>query len=228
MVFAYIQRHMPIEYVKVELSTAPLPREIRDLLQRAEIRIDTYFQHQPRKRVPRFIASDFEAAYRMLQAIHDQQLAPGAAFCEWGSGFGIITIIAAMVGFDACGIEIEAQLVDESVALARDFNIDAKFICNTYIPNGFEYHTDEIGNTSALTRSIVLPSDWLRGTKMFENDIEIEDFDTIFTFPWPGEAELVENLFELQAAEGALFMTYDESDGMHLQRKVYELYDEEE
>ena len=219
---------MTLEYVEIELDSRPLPAEIRDLLQRAEIRIEDYFKHQPRKRVPRFIASDFEAAYRMLQGIHDQKLAPGTAFCEWGSGFGIITIIAAMVGFDACGIEIEEQLVKESMALATDVKVDAKFICDSYIPAGFEYYTDEIGNTSALTRSIVLPSDWLRGTKMFENDIEIEDFDTIFTFPWPGEAELVDNLFELQAAEGALFMTYDETDGMHIQRKVYELDNEPE
>lgn len=213
---------MSLDYVNITVYEDALPDRIVGLLAEADARIERYFGRYPKKRVPRFIASDYEAAYRMLRAIREQDLCPGNAFCEWGSGFGIITIMAALLEFDACGIEIEPALVEEAIALATGFDSQAEFICGSYIPAGFEYYTDGIGNTSSLTRTAVLPSDWLRGSCEFSNEVEIEDFDLIFTFPWPGEAELIENLFELQAAEGALLMTYDETDGMHIQRKVFE------
>ena len=42
----------------------------------------------------------------------------------------------------------------------------------------------------------------------------------MFAYPWPGEDDLIANLFERYAAEEALLLTYDQFDSIYLRRKV--------
>src|SRR5262245_50345847 len=86
----------------------------------------------------RFVPSDHLCAFGALQALAESALAPGGRFCEWGSGFGVVTCLAAMIGFDACGIEIEPELVDAARRLAEDFELSAEFVCGSFIPRGGE------------------------------------------------------------------------------------------
>src|SRR4051794_5489754 len=86
---------------------AALPAAVRSFLEEAGRRIERF---QSTSRSPAFVPSDYAGAYRVLRAVATTDLAPGERFCEWGSGFGVVTCLAAMVGFDACGIEIEAEL----------------------------------------------------------------------------------------------------------------------
>ena len=106
-----------------------------------------------------------------------------------------------MLGFDACGIEIEASLVEPARQLAADFQLDSRFVCGSYIPEEYDYSTDGIGNTVALAASTPLPSELARGVRVFDDDA-IEECDVIYVFPWPGEAEMVEELFDSRAAAG--------------------------
>src|SRR2546423_1671474 len=78
------------------------------------------------------------AAFGALQALAESALAPGGRFCEWGSGFGVVTCLAAMIGFDACGIEIEPDLVAAARRLAADFDLSAEFVCGSFVPRGGE------------------------------------------------------------------------------------------
>ena len=50
-------------------------------------------------------------------------------------------------------------------------------------------------------------------------DLEIDDFDTIFAYPWPGEQRVIERLFDRFASDGALLMTYNGTDGVRLFRR---------
>ena len=63
----------------------------------------------------------------VLRALSEGGLARGWRFCEWGSGFGVVVGLAALVEFDACGIEIEALLVAEARKLADDFDLPVEF-----------------------------------------------------------------------------------------------------
>ena len=54
-----------------------------------------------------FVAADYE---RVLQALLPLR-APGLRFLEWGSATGVITIMADLLGFEACGIELDPSLV---------------------------------------------------------------------------------------------------------------------
>ncbi|MEX2139289.1 MAG: hypothetical protein WD894_08515 [Pirellulales bacterium] len=67
-----------------------------------------------------FVPSDYDVVYTLLMA-----LARGR-FCEWGSGVGIVTGLAEMLGYTAQGIEIHEPLVKASHDLFTQFGLQAR------------------------------------------------------------------------------------------------------
>src|SRR5947207_2983291 len=90
------------------VSATALPREVRAFLGEAGRRVERF---QRTGHFAAFVPSDFVRAYQVLRSLAEVDLAPAGLFCEWGSGFGVVACLAAMLDFDACGIEIEAELV---------------------------------------------------------------------------------------------------------------------
>src|SRR5438034_10470333 len=111
---------MPLTELKLEPRPAAVPLAVRHFLHEAERRIERF---QETSTAHGFVPSDHLSAFGALQALAESALAPGGRFCEWGSGFGVVTCLAAMLGFDACGIEIEAELVAAARRLAEDFEL---------------------------------------------------------------------------------------------------------
>jgi protein-L-isoaspartate O-methyltransferase len=74
--------------------------------------------------------------YHVLDAL------PRGTFCEWGSGMGIITGIAAMLGFDATGIELNPKLASASRELLADYGLKATIVTGDYleIAHGADYY----------------------------------------------------------------------------------------
>ncbi len=198
---------------KIELQTtpAPVPDDVAELLADAELRLQQYdakFQAS----IPAFVPSDFEQVYHALAWIDASQLAAGHRFLEWGSGIGVVACLAAQLGFDAIGIEIEPPLVEIAESLAADHGIDVEFACGSYVPSGAEPIVDTAGEVT-----------WLRTDRpdsYADLDLEPEDFDLIYAYPWPGEEQVIFDLFENCAAVGSLLLTYHSQDGLRLQRKV--------
>jgi len=50
--------------------------------------------------------------------------------------------------------------------------------------------------------------------------LEPDDFDLIFAYPWPGEEQVIFDLFADCASTGALLLTYHGLEGVRLQRRV--------
>ena len=120
--------------VDLHLSPDPtLPRDVRDFLHEADRRIARFQREQS---LPAFVPSDFATAYAALRALEASNLAPGRCFCEWGSGFGVVSCLAALLGFDACGIEAESDLVEAAERLAADFGLPVQFTCGNFLPAG--------------------------------------------------------------------------------------------
>ncbi|MGD9636969.1 MAG: hypothetical protein AB7U97_27055, partial [Pirellulales bacterium] len=139
-------------------------------------------------------------------------LAAGGRFLEWGSGIGIVACLAAELGFDSIGIEIEEPLVQIAESIASDHDIDVEFACGSYVPHGAEPFIDTAGEVT-----------WLRTDRpdsYADLDLEPEDFDLIYAYPWPGEEQVIFDLFERCASVGALLLTFHSQDGLRLQRKV--------
>lgn len=182
-----------------------------ELLRDADERIE-YFQ-QARKDTPvvGFVPSDFPTVYHHLAVLAELNLAAGRRFLEWGSGTGVVACLAAMLDFDAVGIEIEPDLVAIAIGLANDHQIEAQFVCGSFVPDGAE---DLLDRQEDIT--------WLRsdGANAYEElGLEPDDFDVIFAYPWPGEEQIVFDLFAKTAAVGALLVTYHGQEGVRVARK---------
>ena len=124
----------------------------------------------------------------------------------------MVTCLAAMLEFDACGIEIEEELVAAAQQLADDFTLPIQFIRGSFIPDGSGhcFLTDD-GFVWLNTDD---PSGWK------DLDLDPADFDVIFAYPWPDEDEVVGTLFECHARVGALLLTYHDGGTIRLRRKV--------
>jgi hypothetical protein len=144
-------------------------------------------------------------------------LAPGKVVCEWGSGFGVVACLAAMLELDAYGIEIEPELVEASRSFADHFRLPVTFVHGSLIPRGSEAQAEAacVANSSAYFWLVTDPDD-----AYDELGFESNDFDVVFAYPWPGEECLFEYLFEQHGANGALLLTYNEFDSVRLQRNV--------
>jgi hypothetical protein len=202
---------MRLVEVELGIDQNPLPSAVVALLADVKRRINDFDANFPAS-IPAFVPSDFELTYRALVSIHETHLATGGRFLEWGSGVGAVTCLAAIAGFDAIGIEIEARLVAIAESLAEDHSIDAEFALGSYVPPGAESLIEVVGEVN-----------WLRtdGPDSYTDlKLEPDDFDVIFAYPWPGEEQVIFDLFAHAAAPGALLLTYHSQDGLRLNRKV--------
>lgn len=161
--------------------------------------------------IENFVTCDFYLAKSALAWIHRENLLTGGRFCEMGSGFGVVAMLAAHMGMEAIGVEIEQVLVDQANALADQLGNDARFYCGSFIP----YETlDELEVGRDIQNVSVEEGDVYR-----EVGVGMQDIDLFFAFPWPGEEIFFEQVFEKWAATGAMLLTYRGRDGMQLQRK---------
>lgn len=188
-----------------------IPAEVAALLADAQQQIDA-LDNTTRIEIPAFVPSNFELAYRALAEIQAANLATGRRFIEWGSGIGIVTCLASLVGFDAVGIEIEPKLVEMARTIAREYDIAVQFACGSFVPDGIVPRVDWIDGVAWLT------TEGRDGHE--ELELDPDDFDVVFAYPWPGEEQVIFDLFADAAAVGALLLTYHGIDGVRLQRKV--------
>jgi hypothetical protein len=189
----------------------PLPAAVTAFLSDAGARIDAFFDLWNSSRNLGFFPSDYESVYAVLRAIRESN--PEATrLCEWGSGFGVIAGLGATLGYETCGIEIDGRCVSASRALLKDHNLDVAILEGSFVPE--EYAEQQEMNSDGMGTIL-----WGPGA-IDEVDVEIEDFDIIFAFPWPDEEEMYSDLFARYAAVGAILVTYSALNGIRAQRKV--------
>ena len=207
---------MPLKEIDLSLDCGPLPDEVAALLEQADA-VHVQFMRDNSDWGTGFFPSDYVTVYHALNMITRLDLATGPSFCEWGSGLGVVTILAEMQGLQACGIEINRDLVDEAIALAEAFDSQVELVHGSFVPRGCEARAEK---AYAATDEGVA---WLSTeTDNAYDDLGLDpdDFDLIFAYPWPGEENVIDELFEHSAAEGALLLTYGQQNSVRLQRKV--------
>ena len=202
---------MALVPVKLPDAMPTVPPEAAALIADARTRIDAFIESRLADPVHSFVPSNFPLVCGALRFVADAHLSPGPLFCEWGSGAGVVACLAAMAGFDACGIEFETDLVELSIRLARHYHLRAGFCRGNFVPHGGQEITVEVSEFEWLAIGGPDPYDQM--------DLEIDDFDVVFAYPWPGEERVIERLFERFASDGALLMTYNGAEGVRLFRR---------
>ena len=154
-----------------------------------------------RTRNHRFVPCDPHAAYTALRELRSK----ATTFIELGSGAGIVTILADLLGFEAYGIELEPWLVERSNELAERFGSKAIFAEGTFVPADYQ---DEIEHLAA---DVHTPTGGADGFE--ELGLELVDFDLVYAFPWPGEEDWLFELMRRHARSNAILLTYGATEG---------------
>lgn len=144
-----------------------------------------------------FVAADYDAVRAALLALR----APGRRFLEWGSATGVITVMADLMGFDACGIELDASLVETARALAARHGSGARFVAGSFMPTGY-VPRPEAGGTRTGTIGTG-PSGYLALGR------SLDDFDVVFGYPWTGEAPVMCDLMEQYGRKDAVLLLWN-------------------
>lgn len=153
-----------------------------------------------------FVAADYDIVRTALLPLRRE----GRRFLEWGSATGIITIMADLMGFDACGIEIDPALVATAREVAARHGSRARFVAGSFLPEGYEYHTRD-GDTRTGTLEGG-PSGYLQLGRA------LEDFDVVFGYPWSGEEPVMRDVMQRYGRGDALQLIYDTAGCVHMYR----------
>ena len=199
---------MAYEELNYEPGNAVLPDSLQALIDAADDRFEEFYAQQLNKRYPRYIASEPSQVYAALKWVEDQGLAQGQRFLEWGSGFGIATGMAALLGYKSTGIELREGLVEIARELMASQSIDADFLCTSYIPPGYHEYETAGGSDLAADDSF---GHKLEGGPIYQDEeaeIDISEVDLFYGYPWPGEQEMMLKLFDAVAGEDAIFIAY--------------------
>ena len=162
------------------------------------------FRSHTRDRHQLFIPCDHRGAQEALRQLRSRAL----TFVELGSGAGVVTIMADLLGFEAYGIEIEPWLVNRSIELAEQFGSAATFAEGTFVPPAYQ---DEIEH---LSGDYFTPTD---GSYAFDElGLALSDFDLVFAYQWPGEEDWLRELVRRHARANAILLTYDVREGFQV------------
>ncbi len=153
-----------------------------------------------------FVAADYDAVRTALVSLRK----PGRTFLEWGSATGVITIMADLLGFDACGIELDSSLVDVARDLATRSHSKARFAAGSFIPMGWEWkHPGGNGRHGTIGRG---PSGYL------ELGRALDDFDIVYVYPWTGEEPMMIDLMRSHGNKKALLVVHTHDGGTRMYR----------
>lgn len=188
-----------------------IPAEIRTWVNDARERIQTFQDRWDHEWIEQFVASDYELVYQTLDWIREQGLMQGNRFLEWGSGFAVVSALAAQLGLDAVGIEAEPTLYRHGQQTIRDWNQPVELVLGNFLPMGVE----------GLAADPTLPSLGHPVASAYDEiGLEIDDFSLVFAYPWPGEEDFLADVFLRYGAEGALLLQFCGPYDLRLWRRV--------
>ena len=174
--------------VPPEAGDLPVPRFVDCFIRDAEDRAEEYGDRAGKGL---FVPGDGRYAFQVLQwLVRTKAVHPGAAFLEWGSGQGMATILAALLGYEAVGVEIDAALVRESRELAARYGVRARFAHGSY-----DRSKPGLEPVTAKNRAAV------------------------YVYPWPGEEPYFLELFAAAADPGAYLLMGLGPEDIHVFRK---------
>ena len=176
-------------------------------------RIEAFQDRWDVPQIEQFVAADYELVYQTLDWVRESQLLIGNRFLEWGCGFATVTLIADQLGFEAIGIESEATLIKQGRKTIEDWwNVVSQeagpaspasrppeLFCGNFLPPGADRLADDP----------TLPSLGHQVVSAYEQiGLDLDDFAVVYSYPWPGEDEFHEAVFEKHAAPGAILVQF--------------------
>src|SRR2546421_6278479 len=90
---------MALEAIAMEGPEARVSDQVTRLIATCSRGWERFFADHDDDQEPRFVPSVPERVWAVLAEVTRRQLPPTRVFCEWGSGFGTATCLAALLGY---------------------------------------------------------------------------------------------------------------------------------
>jgi hypothetical protein len=220
---------MALEQINFDVSNDEPPAEIRAMIDESDRRIDALFASGGNLQVPRYMPSDPELFFRVLKTMTERNLPLGRVFCEWGCGFGICACIAAKLGYEAYGIELDPKMAKKARSLTDDLGIPIEVLETSYVPEGYDSYSGMGGEALIKEDRMLSLDDRFVSELIYDGmDRPIAEIDIFFVYPWPRQQDFMRELFDAVAAEGAILITFHKSGEILAFRKIDENEDEAE
>lgn len=193
-----------------EIDRWPLEAGLEERIASAMGRIEAFQDRWDRPQLEQFVAADFRHVCQALQWIRATQFIIGNRFLEWGAGFAVVAAIASHLGFDAVGIESEADLIREGKKTARGWDVNVELIHGNFLPR----------NAESMSHDPSFPSLGHPVDSAYDTlGMDLEDFAIVYGYPWPGEDVFHSAVFDRYAAPGALMLLFCGPNDLRLVRK---------
>ncbi len=188
----------PIE-LPANLIDRLVPDPLQQLLEISESRREAFQDRRESASLEQFVASDHRLVYQTLAWIEQAQLATGRRFIEWGCGFAVNSCLAASLGWDVIAVDVEPELILQASQIVEIWHQPVELHCGNFLPRGAESLADD-----PYLLALGHPAEPIYETA----GLDLEDFDVVFVYPWPGERHFIERVFMRFAAHGALLVCY--------------------
>ncbi|MDB4423049.1 class I SAM-dependent methyltransferase [Rhodopirellula sp.] len=193
------------------VDTTPIPAEMATRIKSALGEIETFQDRWDCPQIEQFVAADYPLVYQCLNWTLKSQPLLGQRFLEWGSGFSIVSAIAAEIGLNAFGIEAEPDLLAMGRKTIQTWNVSVELVEGNFLPPG----------AAELSDDPMLPSLSHDVADAYEKiGLDLDDFALVYAYPWPGEDDFHEFVFDRYAASGALLMLFCGPNDVRLWRKT--------
>jgi hypothetical protein len=150
-----------------------------------------------------FVAANYELVLQALLPLR----APGLRFLEWGSATGVVTIMADLLGFEAYGIELDAEFVAVARELAERHGSRVRFVAGSFLPTGYRWRPKG-GDGRLGTIS--------QGASGYQDlGHALDYFDVVYAYPWTGEEPMMLDLMRCYGGTSARLLLHG-VDGMQL------------
>lgn len=181
---------MSVERIELPIPPARIPHHLEVLLDETSGPLSEW---QSDSDLHTFVPADYVLVFDALMALRPQMVSRPPKFVEWGSGFGIATILASALGWKASGIEIQPPLVEESRAIASAFGFTPTFHEGSFFPSD---------------QQVIKKLDSL-----------CAEAEVIYVYPWPDQEVEIFDLFDRKASPGAWLMAYYGIEDLRIFRK---------
>jgi hypothetical protein len=193
------------------IDKMPVSSQIIGWIRDAQRRIEAFQDCWKKPQIEQFVAADYLLVYQTLAWLLESQPRRGNRFLEWGCGFAVVTALASTLDLDAIGMEAEGDLLAQGRNTIELWDVDVELVHGDFLPMGAETLADDP----------TLPSLGHGLTGGYEQlGMDLDDFAIVYAYPWPGEDDFHEAVFDRHAAIGALLLLFCGPNEMRLWRKV--------
>ncbi|MCP4942927.1 MAG: class I SAM-dependent methyltransferase [Planctomycetaceae bacterium] len=193
------------------VDSTPIPDELAARITSARGEIEAFQDRWDRPQIEQFVAADYHLVYQCLNWTLQFQPRLGQRFLEWGSGFSIVSAIAAEMGLNSFGIEAEPDLLAMGRKTIQTWNVSVELVEGNFLPPG----------AAQLSDDPMLPSLSHDVADAYQTiGLDLDDFALVYSYPWPGEDDFHEFVFDRYAASGALLMLFCGPNDVRLWRKA--------